>query len=240
MQPEDFDKLHSVPLFQDLTEATLRELVKAAFLQRFPVQTILFRQGDLPDFLHILLEGSVQLTATSPERREAVVDILDSIEAFMPAAVLTGTPYLVTAKVVHPARILMLPARALRESVARDGSLSLAMIASLSRQYRTMLKQIKDLKLRTSTQRLGCYLMALAVQNGTDGTVDLPHDKRLIAARLGMTPESLSRAFSALRKFGVEVRGHTIRINDAVRLNQFCMPDELIDSPEPELKIVAA
>ena len=240
MQPEDFEKLRQVPLFEELTETTLRDLVKAAFLQRFPVQTILFHQGDQPDFLHILLEGSVQLTGISPERREAVVDILDTIEAFMPAAVLTGTPYLVTAKVVHPARVLMLPARALRESVARDSSLSLAMIASLSRQYRTMLKQIKDLKLRTSTQRLGCYLLSLSMQNGADGTVELPHDKRLIAARLGMTPESLSRAFSALRKYGLEVRGHTIRITDAVRLHQFCMPDELIDRPEPALKIVAA
>lgn len=240
MQPEDFDKLARVPLFEELSETTLRGLVKAAFLQRFPAQTVLFRQGDMPDFLHILLEGSVQLTGTSPERREAVVDILDSIEAFMPAAVLTGTPYLVTAKVVHAARILMLPARTLREAVASDPSLSLAMIASLSRQYRTMLKQIKDLKLRTSTQRLGCYILALAGQNGTEDTVELPHDKRLIAARLGMTPESLSRAFSALRKFGIEVRGHTIRITDLAKLGQYCMPDELIDRPEPELKIVAA
>jgi CRP/FNR family transcriptional activator FtrB len=240
MQPEDFEKLHEVSLFADLSVDTLRELTKGAFLQRFPAQTVLFRQGDVPDFFHVLLEGSVQLTGMAPDQRETVVDILKPVDAFMPAAVLTNTANLVSAKVVHPARILMLPAPALRETIARDPQLSLAMLASLSRQYRSMVKQVKDLKLRTSTQRLGCYLLALAEENGSNGAVELPHDKRLIAARLGMTPESLSRAFSALRKLGVEVRGHRIRLVDVSKLRQYCMPDRLIDSREPDLKVVAA
>jgi CRP/FNR family transcriptional activator FtrB len=240
MQPEDFERLRDVSLFADLSEATLRELTKGAFLQRFPSQTVLFRQGDLPDFFHVLLEGSAQLTGVSPDQRETVVEILKPVEAFMPAAVLTNTPYLVAAKVVHAARILMLPAAALRDQLARDPQLSLAMLASVSRQYRNMVRQVKDLKLRTSTQRLGCYLLALAEENGSNGAVELPHDKRLIAARLGMTPESLSRAFSALRKMGVEVRGHRIRLTEVSRLRQYCLPDRLIDEREPLLKVSAA
>ncbi|MFI4989125.1 MAG: helix-turn-helix domain-containing protein, partial [Alphaproteobacteria bacterium] len=145
-----------------------------------------------------------------------------------------------SAKVVHSARILMLPATALRQSIAQDPRLSLVMLTSISRQYRSLLRQIKDLKLRTSTQRLGCYLLALAEENGGDGQLELPHDKRLIAARLGMTPESLSRAFSSLRQMGVEVRGHRIRLLEVSRLRQYCMPDRLIDGEEPALKVVAA
>jgi CRP/FNR family transcriptional regulator, transcriptional activator FtrB len=240
MQPEDLDKIRLVPLFEEISDNVIQELTKGGFLQRFPAQTILFRQGDQPDFFHVLLEGSVQMIATSPDKRETVVEIMKPVDALMPAAVLTRMPYLVSAKVVHPARILMLPAQALRDAILRDSSLSLAMIASLSRQYRTMLKQVKDLKLRTSTQRLGCYLLALAEENGNDGMVELPHDKRLIAARLGMTPESLSRAFSALRKMGVEVRGHRIRMVDVGKLRHYCMPDHLIDTAEPDLKVAVA
>ncbi|HLI13958.1 MAG TPA: cyclic nucleotide-binding domain-containing protein [Alphaproteobacteria bacterium] len=240
MQQEDFDQLRTVPLFTGLSEETLQELTTGAFLQRFPSQTILFRQGDLPDFLHILLDGSVQMTGTSSDARETVVEIVEPVDTFMPAAVLTNTPYLVSAKIIHPARILMLPAPRLREQLARDVRLSLCMLGSLSRQYRDMLRQVKDLKLRTSTQRLGCYLMALAEGNGANGSVELPHDKRLIAARLGMTPESLSRAFSSLRKIGVEVRGHHVRLTDPERLRQHCMPDRLIDSRESNLKVAAA
>lgn len=239
MQLEDINKLQEVSLFADLSEETLKDLSTGALLQRYPEQTVLFRQGDLPDFFHVLLEGSVQLTGTSPDQRETVVDILMPVEAFVSATVLTNKPYLVSAKVVHSARILMLPASSLRETIAHDPQLSLAMLASMSRQYRSLVRQIKDLKLRTSTQRLGCYLLALAEENGSDGTVELKHDKRLIAARLGMTPESLSRAFSSLRKLGIEVRGHRIRLTDVSRLRQYCMPDRLIDAPETDFKVVA-
>jgi CRP/FNR family transcriptional regulator, transcriptional activator FtrB len=240
MQLEDQEKLREVALFSELSDATLTALTKGAFLQRFPSQTMLFRQGDLPDFLYVLLEGSVQFTGTAPDARETVVEILKPIDAFMPAAALTNTPYLVSAKVVHPARILMVPAAAVLQTITHDAGLALAMLASIARQYRALLRQVKDLKLRTSTQRLGCYLLALAEENGADGLVELPHDKRLIAARLGMTPESLSRAFSSLRTMGVEVRGHRIRLTDVAKLCQNCMPDRLIDSAEPDLKVVSA
>lgn len=240
MLPDDFAKLQDVPLLKSLAPETLRDLTKGAFLQRFPSQTVLFRQGELPDFCHVLLEGSVQLTGASSDRRETVIEILKPVEAFMSAAVLTDKHYLVSAKVVHPARILMLPAPAFRQSIARDPNLSLAMLASLSRQTRSLVRQVKDLKLRTSTQRLGCYLLVLAAENGGGSNIELPHDKRLIAARLGMTPESLSRAFSTLRKVGVEVHGHSIRLTDAGKLRQSCVPDRLIDDAEPEFKAVAA
>lgn len=239
MESKDFERLREVSLFADLSADTLREVTNGAFLQRFPRQTVLFRQGDVPDFLHVLLEGSVQLAAASPEGRETVVDILKPVDAFMPAATLTNKPYLVSAKVVDAARIAMLPATVLREHITRDPQLALAIIASLARQYRGMLRQVKDLKLRTTTQRLGCYLLALVEETGPDKAVELPHDKRLIAAQLGMTPESLSRAFSALRKMGVDVHGHRVILKDAVRLSQYCMPDQLIDRPEPDFKVGA-
>jgi CRP/FNR family transcriptional activator FtrB len=240
MQPEDFEKLRHLALFSNLTLETLRAITEAALLQRFPSQTVLFRQGEDPDFLHVLLEGSIQLIGTSLDLRETVVEILKPVDAFMPAAVLTMTPYLVSAKVVHPARILLLPGPALREKIALDATLAVAMVGSLSRQYRGLLRQVKDLKLRTSTQRLGCHLLALAAANGNGGVIELPHDKRLIAARLGMTPESLSRAFSALRKLGVEVHGHRVRLTDIESLREQCVPDQLIDEFEPAISQSAA
>ncbi len=51
MQPEDYEKLRDVTLSSELSEETLGALTKGAFLQRFPSQTVLFSQGDLPDFL---------------------------------------------------------------------------------------------------------------------------------------------------------------------------------------------
>lgn len=241
MQPADYAQLREAPMFSELSEATLAALTKGALLQRFPAQTMLFRQGEQPDFLYVLFEGSVQFTGTSPDSRETVVEILKPIDAFMPAAVLTNTPYLVSAKVVHAARVLMVPALCVQRVITQDPALALGMLASISRQYRALLRQVKDLKLRTSVQRLGCHLLALAEASGSGngGVFELRHDKRLIAARLGMTPESLSRAFSALRKAGVEVHGHRVRLNDVERLRTLCAPDRLIDEDDPVTRMTA-
>ena len=51
----------------------------------------------------------------------------------------------------------------------------------------------------------------------------LPYDKRLLAGRLGMKPESLSRALGKLREIGVNDREGTITISDISELRAFCL-----------------
>jgi len=44
--------------------------------------------------------------------------------------------------------------------------------------------------------------------------LNLPYEKALIASRLGMQPESFSRALKRLKPIGVEVRGDDVTITD--------------------------
>lgn len=95
-----------------------------------------------------------------------------------------------------------------------------------------MVRQIKNLKLRSSTQRVGCYVLTLSRRQGAKSHVVLPHEKSLIASELGITRESFSRALAALQQDGITVRGDTIAIVDAERLAAACGPDPLIDPDE--------
>jgi CRP/FNR family transcriptional activator FtrB len=90
-----------------------------------------------------------------------------------------------------------------------------------------IVRQVKDLKLRSSTQRLGCYLLALAREQNVEGEFRLPYDKRLLAGRLGMTPENLSRAFASLREYGVETHGSRVALHNPAALEAFAAPDFL-------------
>ena len=92
---------------------------------------------------------------------------------------------------------------------------------------RSLVLQVCDLKLRTTAQRLGHYLLELAPdQNGRSATLRLPFDKRLLAARLGCRQENLSRAFAALRGFGVETHGARVILHDIASLKAYSEPDE--------------
>jgi CRP/FNR family transcriptional regulator, transcriptional activator FtrB len=158
-----------------------------------PCGTLLFEQGDMPSFQHVVLSGSVQLFGRSSIGREVLIEIVEPPDLVIPAAVVTASPYLMRARVPEPARLLLIHAAAFRCAVEREPLLAHAVIASLAGQFRRLVRQIKNLKLRSASERVGCYLLALSQRQGTPDLAVLPYEKNLIASELGMTRESFYR-----------------------------------------------
>jgi CRP/FNR family transcriptional activator FtrB len=104
-----------------------------------------------------------------------------------------------------------------------------ALLAVLSQECRSFMRQVAGLKRRSATQRLGCCILDLAKQQGS-AIVVLPCEKRVLSSFLGMTPEHLSRAFNTLRRHGVRT-GHsrTVEITDRARLQLYASFDEVGD-----------
>ena len=223
-----------LPLFRDLSPEVREALLDNAVLHGVASGTILFEQGELPKFQHIVLAGSVHLFGRSSEGREVLIETVAAPDLVIPAAVVTGLPYLMQARVPEPSRLLMIHAGVFRATVAGNAALAQAVIGGLAGQFRRMVRQIKNLKLRSATERVGCYLLSLSRRQGTPDRVLLPYGKSLIASELGMTRESFSRALSALRDAGIEVHDETIAILDPARLAAQCRPDLLIDEPQSE------
>lgn len=225
--------IRRLELFQSLPESGLVRLTSNAVTLNLPRAADLFEQGEEPEFLHVLLEGGVQLLGGASDGRETVVEVVRPVDCFILAAVLSNEPYLMTARTLEPTRVLLIPATELRQQLAEDPQLALTLLATLSKQYRDMVRNIKNLKLRTAVQRLGCYLVS-EFGNAAAGTeVRLPIDKKLLASHLGMTPETLSRAFNALRSHGATVHGGSVTLTDPAALRALCQPDDLIDIVHP-------
>ncbi|MDX8535608.1 helix-turn-helix domain-containing protein [Mesorhizobium sp. VK25A] len=226
MAPEE------LPLFRGLPASRRAELLRHAMVHSVSPGTVLFEQGDVPNFQLVVLAGSAQLFGRSAEGREVLIEAARAPDLIIPAAVLTDAPYLMQARVPEPSRFLLIHAAAFRAAVDADPLLAHAVIGSLAHQFRRMVRQIKNLKLRTATQRVGCYLLALSKRQGTPDRAVLPFEKTLIASELGITRESFSRALSSLGQSGIRVDGQTIAILDARRLAAACTPDPLIDGAD--------
>jgi CRP/FNR family transcriptional regulator, transcriptional activator FtrB len=226
MKTSDRNWIARHPVFESLSGDELDVLLGAAVVHDLPAEAVLFSQGEQPEFLHVLIDGRVGLIGVGVDDKQVVVEFMEPGESFILAAVLTDAPYLMAARTIQRSRVLLIPAKALREHVSANAKLAVGMLASLSRHYRMMVRQIKDLKLNSATERLGCYLLALGEQRGagTDGpvTVTLPVEKALLATRLGTTPENLSRAFANLRPAGVRTSGCTVTITDMAQLRTAC------------------
>jgi CRP/FNR family transcriptional activator FtrB len=154
-------------------------------------------------------------------------------DLLIPAAVVTNSPYLLQARVPEPSRFLLVQADAFREAVDRDPHLSRTVLGMMAEQFRRMVRQTKNLKLRSAAERVGCYLLSLSERQGTPNRALLPYEKHVIASELGMTRESLSRALAVLAKSRIEVDGQAVLIRDRALLIEAAAPDPLIDPPRP-------
>jgi CRP/FNR family transcriptional activator FtrB len=108
-------------------------------------------------------------------------------------------------------------------------------VRELSARYRTVIKNTKNLKLRSSLERLANYLLHQYEIEGCNAEFDLPIEKRKIASFLGMTPENLSRAIRGLRPYGVEIDAQHVKIADFDALQNLAKPSPLIDESDVPL-----
>lgn len=230
MRPEDVEAIRRLPLFAELREETFAALMQAGYLQRFPPGVTLIEQGAPADFLYVVAEGLVEMFATSAGRETTIV-LLRPISAFILAAVLSDQPNLQSARTVKSSQILMIPAAKVREIMGEDVAFMRAIVVEIARAYRTTIRDLKNQKLRTGPERLAAWLQCTHQAQGAQGEVVLEIDKRTLAARLGMTPETLSRAFATLKSHGVASHGARIGV-DAAALSAFVAPDPLLDQRE--------
>ena len=216
-------------LFDALPEPSRRTLLEHSILHSVAAGTVLFAQGEIPNFQHVVLSGAVHLFGRSASGREVFIEAVMPPDLVIPAAVATASPYLMEARVPESARLLLIQSATFREVTAADPALAQLVIGSLAGQFRRMVRQTKNLKLRSAPERVSCYLLGLSRHQCTPDRAVLPYSKGLVASELGMTRESFSRALSALQPACIAVHGDTIDIVDRRRLAEGCTTDPLID-----------
>lgn len=228
MRIAELELIQKLPLFHEIGRANFDTLTEAALLQRFPARVELIHEGALPDFLHIVVEGSVELFAQH-NGRETTLDILGPLSTFILAAAIRDEPYLKSARTLTQARILMIPAEAIRDTFSRDFAFARAVVNELAARYRSIVLALKNEKQRTSSERLGNWILKADAKQGGTGRVSLEYDKRTLASLLGMTPENLSRSFSQLKKHGIRSASRGVVIEDRAALVKYSRPTPLID-----------
>lgn len=224
MRPGERPEIAQLPLFREMDEAERERIFSGAFLQVFPPQLTLFETGQRADFLHVLVDGLVELYATGAGR-DSTMRVVEPVSSFILAAAITDMPYLMSARTLASSRILLVPAALMREVVRKDSALMEATMRELAFAYRDLVKALTDMKLRQSAERLGNLLIEQDRRQGATGVVQLRVEKRLLASLLGMTPENLSRAFGVLAGHGVAVDGPQVTITDRAALEAFSAPD---------------
>lgn len=221
MDPTDWRIVRSTPLLGAVSQEIAQSLVGNQPVSVFRKGETLFRQGEAADAFFVVLGGWVKLYRVTPDGNEAVVGVYRRGETFAEAAMFLGGRYPVSAEVVTDARLLRVDGRVLRRRIMEQPELALSMLASASYHLKALVEQIEHIKLLSAPQRLADFLVRLASAREGGVTIELPYEKALLANRLGMKPESLSRALAKLRPLGVTVDREQVSIVDVAVLVQF-------------------
>jgi CRP-like cAMP-binding protein len=188
-----------------------------------PRGAVILAQDAPADVLHVLMQGSVGLSTTEEGGAGTMVEILAPGEGFVVAAVMLRLPSPVTATALAPSRLIAVGAEDLRAAAAGDAGLMRAAMEQVARQWRRMIDQVVDLKTRDATQRAARFLARRLP--APRGPVELPEPRAAIAARLGMTPESLSRALHGLEAAGLlRLHGRRVDVPDRAALLRVSLP----------------
>jgi CRP/FNR family transcriptional activator FtrB len=205
--------LRDIPLFTRLESPLLDQVAAISELRRYRADQTLFKAGAVPECLYVLRSGQVALESHGPLGDFVAVEVLRPPAHFNLQSVLLEMESLVAATAVDDSDLVCVDSTALRDLARRESAIAFGMLNSLSRRYQDLVRHVVDLKSRSVAKRLGCFLLSMAHEQGSD-RLALPFEKRLLASRLGTTPESLSRAFAVLRTCGVATLGRNVTLGD--------------------------
>ena len=231
MRADDIEEMKKLPFFKGIEPAICESVLHSSFLQRFPPHVILFNEGEPADFLHIFVDGQIELFSALRDR-ETTVLIMRANDSFIVAAALLDRIYLQSARVLTSAKVLMVPADVVRHFFDEVPAFARALAYEMAVAYRDVVRELKNQKLRTTLERLANWLLVRHKESGGKNSFELPFDKQTLASHLGLAPAVLSRSFAALAAYHVDVSGSTIRINDLSALQKLAHPSSTIDEPK--------
>ncbi len=213
--------LSNLPLFRGVAQRQVAELAARARALHVRHGAIVCAQGECQPGLYAVAYGQVKLAFRGGDDEERVMRIVGPAETFGLAGSFLGRPSSYEAVALDDSLVVMIPAASILALVDNDPRFARAVINALSERTVTLLAEVEAGALRRGVQRLASYLDSLAGSDSADGTctVRLPTTKTVVASRLGIKKETLSRLLRELAQKGlIAVEQREIAILDRLRL----------------------
>ena len=225
MRPDDLKIIQSSLLFSGLPGNLQEEIARSATSREFDRGATIFLQGERAKAIYIVAEGWVKLYRIAPNGSEAVVGVFTKGRSFGEAVAFRHDIYPVSAEAATHCRLIRIQAEDFLRGIRENPEIAVSVLSATYAHLHNLVAQVEALKARTGAQRVAEFLLELTDCEDGQCEVTLPYDKVLIAGRLGMKPESLSRAFAKLKDQGVKIAQNRAEIDDIAHLRDYAEED---------------
>jgi CRP-like cAMP-binding protein len=219
IQPEAF--LANLPLFRALAPAEIARLAERTARRALHRGEVLFREGEPSTGIHALVYGRIKLASHGPDGRERIADLVAPGRTFGEAMMFLDKPYIVTATAVADSLVLEVGKEAVLAELTVNPRFASRIIGALAERIEGLVHELQDYALGTASRRFVAWLLRRAGAVAAEGTatITLSQSKRVLALKLNLSAEHLSRVLRELTSAGlIAVRGRDVTIADVARL----------------------
>jgi len=217
------NSLRACQLFAGVSPEDLASIAAFVVPKSLEKGYYLFHEGMPAEGFYVVGTGSINVHRVSPAGREQVISVFRAGQSFAEAAVASHGGYPADARALEASHVLLVPKTDFVELLRKRPELALRMLASMSQHLRVIVGLLDDLTLKDVETRLANWLLKRCKKPvGTSSEViQLDGTKRVLAAELGTSSETLSRTLAKFRNEGLlTVSGKSITLLNPVAIEK--------------------
>lgn len=222
--PELEKELRSVYLLSGLNSIQFDNVMQTSRIIELKEGEKLFDQGDDAKRFYLVRTGQIKLFRISPDGLEKVIEIINPGQTFAEAVMFfEHKRYPVNAAALHPTELIGFDSASYIDILRQSVDACFRLMADMSVRLHARINEVEALSVQNATLRLADYLLKhSSAGTGNSAEVELDLPKYVLASRLSVTPESLSRILQGMQKSGlISVEGQSIHIHDTEGLRDY-------------------
>ena len=224
--PRDLEMLRGALFLAGLPEKDFRKFASETPIVALAAGQILFHQDDPATAFYFILDGWTAMFREGADGERTAIHLVGPGESFAEAVLAREARYPVSAEAATDLRVVRIDTAHFRNLILQSPELSLSIIAAVFAKLRRLVARIEQDQEWSPQRRVAAFLRKICGTSDGICRFELPVEQRYIAARLSMTPETLSRALAELASIGVEAKRRRIVVSDVERLTRFVNQDE--------------
>jgi len=216
--------LRQCRLFADMAPHDLASIAKTCETRKLGKGETLFREREKARGFYIVQHGAINIHRLSADGKEQVIAIFRPYECFAEVTLTTIETYPANAVALEPSQVVLVRKGDFRALIMRTPELALRMLTSMSFHLKHLVQVMEDQKFKRIESRLANHLLRNVPSTGTSGdiVVSLDTSKKVLAGRLGVSSETLSRSLARFRREKlISVHRAKITIHDSEGLRAY-------------------
>lgn len=199
--------LKKTSLFTSLSAHEMSAFASLFIEEEFEKDEYILTEGEPPNWLYIVKEGTVKMVKHSPSGREMIIAVMTAGDVIGEVAVFDGGSYPASALGMGKGAILKVARKDFIYLLKKSPSVALEIIGDLGRKLRGALSVARELRGERVEGRIAMVLLKLAKKVGSPAeggvALNIPFTRQDIADMVGSTIETTIRVISKFKKDGI-------------------------------------